>query len=58
VASIFGLTFFGLMPLGGLIMGAMAEKFSEPTAVIFAALAFGICAFTALGMRQHLRTVF
>lgn len=57
VASIFGLTFFGLMPLGGLIMGTMAERFSEPTAVIVAALAFAICGFTSLGLRKHLRTV-
>jgi MFS family permease len=57
VASIFGLTFFGLMPLGGLIMGAMAERFSEPAAVIFAAIAFGVCTFTALTVRKHLRTV-
>ena len=57
VASIFGLTFFGLMPLGGLIMGSMAERFSEPTAVIFAAVSFGACAFTALTFRRYLRAV-
>lgn len=33
VMSIFSLTFFGLMPLGSLLMGQIAELFNEPLAV-------------------------
>lgn len=34
VMSIYTLSFFGLMPLGSLLVGLMAEHISEPTAVI------------------------
>jgi MFS family permease len=40
VASIFSLTFFGLLPVGGLIIGQLAERFSEPTAVLVSAVTF------------------
>ncbi len=34
IMSIFTLTFFGGMPLGALLAGAMAERFSEPATVL------------------------
>ena len=57
VASIFGLTFFGLMPVGGLIMGLLAEHFSQPDAVIFTAIAFSCSAFGVFFARSHLRRI-
>ena len=35
VMSIYSMVFFGFMPLGMLVMGLIAEKYSEPIAVIF-----------------------
>lgn len=57
VASLFGLTFFGLMPVGGLIMGWLAEKYSEPTAVMISALLFAICSLSAITLKGYLRLV-
>lgn len=57
VASLFGLTFFGLMPVGGLIMGWLAETYSEPTAVMISALLFAICSLTAIALKGYLRLV-
>ncbi|MCW5850403.1 MAG: MFS transporter [Anaerolineae bacterium] len=45
VLSIFLLTFFGFMPLGSLVAGFVAERFSPPTAIILGAavtLAFAL----------------
>jgi MFS family permease len=53
VASIFGLTFFGLMPLGGLMMGSLAEWFSERLAVIIVAILFAAAALAALGFQRY-----
>ncbi len=38
VMSIYSLTFFGSMPVGALWIGAVAEHFSEPAAVVLASL--------------------
>lgn len=57
VASIFGLTFFGLMPIGGLIMGYLAEQLSEPFAVAVVAILFAGCAFGALFLKSYVKTV-
>lgn len=57
VASIFGLTFFGLMPIGGLIMGQLAETWSEPFAVAVVAILFASCAFGALFLKSYVKTV-
>lgn len=57
VASIFGLTFMGLMPVGGVIMGSLAENFSEPAAVKVSAVAFGFCAFIALYLKKNFRAI-
>jgi MFS family permease len=35
VMGIYSLTFFGLMPIGSLLMGMIADKLSEPIAVLF-----------------------
>ena len=57
VASIFGLTFFGLMPIGGLIMGQLAETWSEPFAVVVVAILFAGCAFGALFLKSYVKAV-
>jgi fucose permease len=36
--SVYTLVFFGAMPLGSLIAGAVAEKFGEPLTVIMSAI--------------------
>lgn len=38
VMGIYTFTFFGMMPVGALIMGTLAQYFSEPTAVIIGSL--------------------
>jgi MFS family permease len=38
VMSIFILSFFGFMPLGSLLLGALAERLSEPQAVLLCGL--------------------
>lgn len=38
VMAIYSITFFGFMPIGSLIIGAIAEKLSEPTAVLINAV--------------------
>ncbi len=57
VASIFGLTFFGLMPIGGLIMGQLAETWSEPFAVAVVAILFAGCACGALFLKSYVKAV-
>lgn len=44
VMAIYSLTFFGLVPLGALMMGSLAEAFSEPAAVRLGALVLLGCA--------------
>jgi MFS family permease len=57
VSSIFSLTFFGLMPIGGLIMGYLSEHFSEPTAIIVSAIAFAIACGITYTRRRNLRAL-
>ncbi len=35
VMGVYTFTFFGFMPLGALLMGVLAEKFTEPAAILF-----------------------
>jgi MFS family permease len=45
VMGVYGLTFFGLMPLGALWIGTMAERVGEPAAVVIgAALSLAVAA--------------
>jgi MFS family permease len=39
VMGVYTFTFFGFMPIGALLMGALAEKFNEPAAVLIGAIA-------------------
>lgn len=57
VSSIFGLTFFGLMPIGGLMIGLLAERFSEPVAVIVSAVLFAISSAIVLSLRAQIRAL-
>jgi MFS family permease len=43
VMGVYSLTFFGILPLGGLLAGGLAERLSEPTAIM-------ICAVVLLGL--------
>ena len=43
VMSLYTLTLFGLMPVGGLLTGLIAEHFSEPAAVVAGALVTLTC---------------
>ncbi len=48
VMSIYAFVFFGSMPVGALLIGALADRLGEPTAVILNAavcLAFGVCVY-------------
>jgi len=38
IMGVYSFTFFGFLPLGALLMGALAEKFTEPTAVLIGAI--------------------
>jgi MFS family permease len=38
VMGIYTFTFFGMMPVGSLLMGSLAEAFGEPEAVIIGAV--------------------
>ena len=46
VMSVYSLVFFGSLPIGSLIIGAMADKFGEPTTILVNA--FVVLAFTAV----------
>jgi len=57
VASIFSLIFFGLLPIGGLIMGYLAEIFSESTAIVASAVAFAVSCIITYSLRSNFRTL-
>ncbi len=38
IMGVYSFTFFGFLPVGALLMGALAEKFTEPTAVLIGAI--------------------
>jgi MFS family permease len=46
VMGIYTFVFFGMMPIGALIMGTLAEKFGEPQAVIIGSIITFMCAVT------------
>jgi MFS family permease len=56
VMGIYSLTFFGFLPIGALWIGLVAEKFSEPTAVLVNAVALlvfsGLVAVLVPGLRH------
>jgi MFS family permease len=43
VMSIFSLTYFGIMPIGGLLVGTIAEHTSEPTTIVLSSLMYLGC---------------
>jgi MFS family permease len=51
VSSIFSLTFFGLLPLGSLLIGYLSEVFSEHLAIRISAVAFLLLAFATIYSR-------
>lgn len=55
VMSLYTLTLFGLMPIGALLTGLVAEHFSEPSAVAAAALATLACTASIAVLAPRLR---
>jgi MFS family permease len=55
VMGVYTLTFFGMMPIGSLVIGGLAERAGEPAAVAFAAFILGVSALLALIYAPRLR---
>ena len=57
IMGVYSFTFFGFLPIGALLMGVLAEKFTEPTAVLIGAivtLSFSIIVwFRVPGLRKQ-----
>jgi len=50
VSAVFGLSFFGLMPIAGLIVTGFSDLVGMRTALAFASVIYGIAAFVVLSM--------
>ena len=50
VSAVFGLSFFGLMPIAGLIVTGFSDLIGMRTALAFASIIYGIAAFVVLSM--------
>ena len=50
VSAVFGLSFFGLMPIAGLIVTGFSDLIGMRTALAFASVIYGIAAFVVLSM--------
>jgi len=50
VSAVFGLSFFGLMPIAGLIVTGLSDLIGMRTALAFASIIYGIAAFVVLSM--------
>lgn len=57
VLSIYTLIFFGMMPIGSLILGLLAEHWSEPLAAVVGATILGLFALLIWIFRPKLRTL-
>lgn len=55
VMGAYSMVFFGSMPLGGLMIGALAERVGPPLAVILGASAWGLVVVALLVFAPHLR---
>lgn len=54
VMSFYNMAFFGTLPLGSLLAGALADRVGTPTTILFGG---GACALGALGFVRHLPTL-
>jgi len=50
VSAVFGMSFFGLMPIGGLIVPGFSDLIGMRTALAIASVIYGIAAFTVLSL--------
>jgi MFS family permease len=50
VSAVFGMSFFGLMPIGGLIIPGFSDLIGMRTALAIASVIYGIAAFTVLSI--------
>jgi MFS family permease len=50
VSAVFGMSFFGLMPIGGLIVPGFSDLIGMRTALAIASIIYGIAAFTVLSL--------
>jgi MFS family permease len=57
VMSVYSLTFFGLLPIGGLLMGAVAERIGEPTTLVASSLILFVFAMLILWSQPKLRAL-
>lgn len=57
VMSIYTLTFFGMMPLGSLILGILADHWNEPAAAFASAVILGLFAILTWFFRPNLRAL-
>jgi hypothetical protein len=55
VMSLYTLTLLGLMPAGGLLMGAIASRTSSATALAVGGLAYGLVVVASFGLAPALR---
>ena len=57
VSSIFGLTFFGLLPAGGLITGIIAEHWTQTAAVVLSAGLFTVAMLLIFTSHRELKHI-
>jgi MFS family permease len=50
VSAVFGMSFFGLMPIGGLIIPGFSDLIGIPTALAVASVIYGIAALVVLSL--------
>jgi hypothetical protein len=50
VSAVFGMSFFGLMPIGGLVVPGVSDLIGMPTALAAASIIYGIAAVYVLSI--------
>jgi MFS family permease len=50
VSAVFGMSFFGLMPIGGLVIPGVSDLIGMRTAMMISSIIYGIAAFTVLSL--------
>jgi MFS family permease len=50
VSAVFGMSFFGLMPIGGLIIPGFSDLVGMRTALLTSSLIYGVTAFSVLSL--------
>jgi len=50
VSAVFGMSFFGLMPIGGLVIPGVSDLIGMRTAMMISSIIYGVAAFTVLSL--------